>query len=81
MVVLSNDSYNKRFEDFAASPSHNKFEIEGLILIKDRNLENRRLIVDSIIKVDGIFSVNKKLVRKNIGKINKETYNNSRKYW
>jgi hypothetical protein len=32
------------------------------------------LIIDSTIKVDRIFSVSKKLVKMNIGRINKDTF-------
>jgi hypothetical protein len=42
-------------------------------------MESGRLIVESSIKTDRIFSVSKKLVRMNVGRINKETYNKVKK--
>ena len=74
-LVLSNDSYNKKFEDFIAVPlTTNLKSRDYSLLITDKNLEHGRLIVDSNIKVDRIFSASKRLVRANIGKINKETH-------
>ena len=74
-LVVSNDLYNKKFEDFIAVPlTTNLKSRDHSILITDKNLERGRLIVDSNIKTDKIFSVSKKLVRANIGKVNKETH-------
>jgi hypothetical protein len=42
------------------------------ILLTNRELESGNLVADSKIKVDRIFSVNKRLVRMNIGKVNKQ---------
>lgn len=78
-LVLSNDRYNRKFEDFIAIPlTTNLKSREYSILITNKNLESGRLIVDSNAKIDRIFSVSKKLVKVNIGKINKETHNRIR---
>jgi hypothetical protein len=42
------------------------------ILLTNRELESGNLVADSKIKVDRIFSVNKRLVRMNIEKVNKQ---------
>ncbi len=80
VLVLSNDECNKKFEDFVVVPlTTNLRSRDYSVLITERNLEKGRLIVDSNIKVDRIFSVSKKLVRANIGKINMETHNKVRR--
>ena len=44
------------------------------MLITNTNLDKGNLIVDSRVNVDRIFSVDKKLVKMNIGKIDKQTF-------
>lgn len=75
VLVLSNDKYNRKFEDFIAVPlTTNVKSRDYSVLITNKNLERGRLIIDSNAKIDRIFSINKNLVRMNIGKINKDTY-------
>jgi mRNA-degrading endonuclease toxin of MazEF toxin-antitoxin module len=79
-LVLSNNGYNRKFEDFIAVPLTTNLSLrEYSIVVTNNNLENGRLIIDSSIKVDRIFSVSKKLVRMNIGRIDKETHNKIKK--
>ena len=79
-LVLSNNEYNKKFDDFIAVPlTTNLRSREHTVLATNKDLESGRLIVESNIKIDRIFSVSKKLVRMNIGRINKETHNKVRK--
>jgi mRNA interferase MazF len=79
-LVLSNNEYNRKFEDFIAVPlTTNLKSREYAVLVTSKDLESGRLVVDSNIKIDRIFSVSKKLVRMNIGRINKETYNKIKK--
>lgn len=79
-MVLSNDKYNGKFEDFIAVPlTTNLKSREYTVLVTNKDLESGKLIVDSNIKIDRIFSVSKKLVRMNIGRINKETFNKIKK--
>jgi len=74
-IVLSNDQYNSRFEDFIAVPlTSNRQLRDYTILITSNELEAGRLIVESNVKVDRIFSVSKKLVRMKIGRLKQETY-------
>ena len=44
------------------------------MIITNDNLERGNLIVDSMVKINKLFSVEKKLVKKNIRKINKKTF-------
>ena len=79
-LVLSNNEYNRKFEDFIAVPLTTNLKLrEYTILVTNKDLESGKLIVDSNIKIDRIFSVSKNLVRMNIGRINKETYNKIKK--
>jgi mRNA interferase MazF len=80
VLVLSNDKYNRKFEDFIAIPlTTNVKSREYSVLVTNKNLERGRLIIDSNVKIDRIFSINKNLVRMNIGKINKDTYTRIKK--
>ncbi len=80
VLVLSNDKYNRKFEDFIAIPlTTNVKSREYSVLITNKNLERGRLIIDSNVKIDRIFSINKNLVRMNIGRINKDTYTRIKK--
>lgn len=80
VLVLSNDKYNRKFEDFIAIPLTTNVKSRGYsVLITNKNLERGRLIVDSNVKIDKIFSMSKNLVRMNIGRINKDTYTKIKK--
>ena len=73
-LVLFNNQYNRKFEDFiAVQLTTNLKSKEYTVLVTNKDLESGKLIVDSNIKIDRIFSVSKKLVRMNICRINKET--------
>lgn len=79
-LVLSNNEYNRKFKDFIAVPLTTNLKLrEYAVLVTNKDLESGRLIVDSNIKIDRIFSVSKKLIRMNIGRINKEIYNKIKK--
>jgi mRNA interferase MazF len=79
-LVLSNDKYNNKFEDFIAIPLTTNIKLrEYSILITNKNMEKGKLVVDSIVKVDRIFSVSKKLIKMNIGRINNDTYDGIKK--
>jgi len=70
-LVLSNNSYNLKSEDFIAVAITSNLKIRGhSIFLTNDDLEKGRLVVDSKIKSDKIFSANKKLVRIIIGKVN-----------
>lgn len=75
VIVISNDSYNKKSEDMIVVTMTSNLKLyEYAILVTNKNLETGKLITDSKVKVDRIFSVSQKLVRMKIGKINKKTY-------
>lgn len=79
-VVISTDSYNRKFEDMIVVPMTTNLVLrEFAVLITNKDLESGRLIKDSKIKVDRIFSVNQKLVKMKIGKVNKEVHEKVKK--
>ncbi len=69
-VVLSNDKYNRNSEDFVAVPLTSNLRLRDYaIRITSNELESGKLIVDSKVKADRIFSVSQRLVRMKIGRI------------
>ena len=75
MIVISNDVYNNKFKDFIAIPLTSNLTLrEYTIKITNKELESGNLKVESLAKIDKIFSVEKKLVTKNIGRIKKDVY-------
>ncbi len=73
VIIVSNDKYNKKFRDMLVAPlTSNLTETDYDIMITNQNLEEGDLIVDSRAKIHRIFSVEQKLIRVNIGRINKK---------
>jgi mRNA interferase MazF len=74
-IIISNDNYNKKFEDIIVVPLTSNLKIRDYsILLTNKDLEKGKIITESKIKADKIFSINKKLVRLIIGKISKEKF-------
>ena len=72
-IVLSNDKYNGRSEDFVAVPLTSNLRLRDYaMLITNNELESGGLIVDSKAKVDRVCSVSQRLVRTKIGRIRSE---------
>jgi len=75
VIILSNNKYNKNSGDVIVIPlTSNLKKTDHDILITNKNLEKGNLIVSSRVKIDRIFSVDKKLVKMNIGKIDGKTF-------
>jgi len=69
-IIVSNTAYNQNSGDVLAVPLTTNLEIrEYAFLITSQDLEKGELIRESKVKVDKIFSVEKKLVKLKIGKI------------
>ncbi len=69
-VVLSNDEHNAKFEDFIAVPMTSNLKTkEHSLLLKNDDLETGKLVIDSRIRCDKVFSASKKLVRMKIGSV------------
>lgn len=70
-IVVSNDEYNSKFDDIIAVPLTTNLKFRDYaFVITGRDLEWGELIKESNVKVDRIFSVDKKLVRLAIGRVN-----------
>jgi len=74
-IVISNNEYNRNSDDIIAVPLTSNLKIRDYaLLITNRDLERGRLIMDSNVKVDRIFSVDKKLVRLTIGRVSRKVH-------
>ena len=74
VIVLSNNRYNKKSNNAIVVPlTSNLKQTDHYTLITTDDLEKGYLVTDSMAKVDRIFSIDKQLVRTNIGRINKPT--------
>ncbi len=74
-IVLSNDRYNQRSEDFVAVPLTSNLKVRDYaILITNDEMESGNLIVRSKVKVDRVFSVSQRLVRMKIGRVKSEAH-------
>ena len=74
-IVLSNNKYNHRSENFVAVPLTSNLRLKDYaILIRNKELESSKLIVDSKVKVDRIFSVSQRLVRMKIGRVRADVH-------
>ncbi len=75
VIILSNDKYNKKSRDVVVIPlTSNPTKTNYDLIITNKSMEEGNLIVDSRAKINRIFSVEKKLIKMNIGKINKKTF-------
>ncbi len=79
-IVLSNNPYNKKSEDIVVVPLTTNLRMEKYdMLLTNQELEIGNLVADTKIKIDMIFSVNKKLVRMSIGRVNKQVFEKIKK--
>ena len=75
VIVLSNDDYNSRFRDFIAVPLTSNLKLRDYtIRLTQKDLEQGRLITESKVKVDRIFSVSNDLVKMKIGRVKKQAH-------
>jgi len=75
VLVLSNDTFNKKTQDLVvcAITSQLKRKQYG-VRITNKDLEDGKLLKDSLIKLTNIATINKGIVIKKIGRINEETF-------
>lgn len=75
VLVLSNDAYNKAGEDIlVCAITSNLKPAKYSVIIDKNNLESGNLYDKSSIKVDSILKISKNLVIKDIGVLNKTTF-------
>ena len=74
--VISNDLFNRKSDDCILVPLTTIIKDEPYsIIINQRELEEGKLLKQSRIRIDKIFSIEKGLIKIKIGRINKETFN------
>jgi len=74
-LVISNDFYNKKFEDCIMVPLTSVLKEEPFSIILTQNdLAAGKLMKTSRIKVDKVFSVKKSLISRKIGIINQKIF-------
>ena len=73
-IIVSNDNFNKRCEDCVMVPLTTiiKDEPFSLIITQD-NLESGKLLKQSRIRIDKIFTIKKDIIIMKIGKVNDKT--------
>lgn len=74
VLILSTNNYNNQAEDvITCGITSNLKDQNYSVFINNENLENGELPTASRIKVDKLFTLNKAIIKKSIGTINKET--------
>lgn len=72
-VVISNNGYNREFEDMIVVPVTSNLSFRRFIVqLSNNRMEAGHLIADSVVKVDRVLSVKQNLAIKSIGKVKKE---------
>ena len=75
VLVLSNNIYNKFGSDVVVCAITSNLKINNYTgVIDERDLQNGRLYEKSAIKVDSLLKINKSLIIKCIGVLNKATF-------
>ncbi len=70
-LVVSNDNFNRMCPDCIAVPLTSAPKEEGFsFLLEQKDLKSGKLVKSSRVRIDKIFSVEKRLVRMKIGIIN-----------
>ena len=73
-IIVSNDNFNKRGEDCVMVPLTTLIKDEPFsLMLNQDNLESGKLLKQSRIRIDKIFTIRKGLIIMKIGKINDKT--------
>ena len=74
-IIISNDEYNKKSIDHIMLPLTSILRKDPFsITINQRNLSDGKLIKTSRIKIDKIFTIEKKLILTKIGTLKEDTF-------
>ena len=77
VIVISNDEFNKHSEDIIViGVTSNILKDKYTITLTNNNLEEGKLSTNCVIKTENILKLDKMLIIKKIGKINKDTLKN-----
>ena len=73
-IIVSNDNFNKRCEDCVMVPLTTLIKDEPFSLIVNQDsLESGKLLKQSRVRIDKIFTIKKSVIIMQIGKINDKT--------
>lgn len=74
-IIVSNNRYNRRSDDVVAVPlTSNPGPSEYSVPVKSRDMESGELVMDSNARIDEIFNVEKRIIAKRIGKVDRKTH-------
>ena len=74
-LIVSNDSFNKRSDDCIMVPLTTVIgDTPYSIIIDQEDMSSGRLLKPSMVKIDKVFTVEKKLVVMKIGSVNDATF-------
>ena len=74
VIVISNNEFNKYSDDvIVIGVTSNILKDKYTINLTNKNLDEGKLFTDCVIKVENLLRLDKELIVKKIGKINKET--------
>ena len=75
VLIISNDMFNKKSEDLLVCAITSTIKREGTsIVIEQKNIESGMLHHTCCIKIENILKINKRLILKKIGVLNKATF-------
>ncbi len=73
-IIISNDNFNKRSEDCVMVPLTTIIKDEPFsLIINQDNLESGKLLKQSRVRIDKLFTIKKSLIMMKIGKVNEKT--------
>ena len=77
VIVISNNEFNKYSEDIIViGVTSNVLKEKYTINLTNKNLDEGKLFTNCYIRIENILKLDKELIIKKIGKINKETLKN-----
>lgn len=74
VLILSKTDYNGSDDIITCGITSNLKDAEHSVIIDNKNLSEGQIPITSRIKVDKLFTLEKSLVRKIIGRINNQTF-------
>ena len=73
LLILSNNKYNSKTEDLiTCGITSNPRDTEFSVIISNTDLISGQIPLESRIKVDKLFTLNQKIIKKKIGMVKKE---------
>ncbi|MBM2852453.1 MAG: putative transcriptional modulator of MazE/toxin, MazF [Candidatus Nitrosotenuis sp.] len=76
-IVMPNNNYNKKFHDFIAIPlTSNPNTRKHTVVITNKEMIAGSLPMDSVAKVDKVFSLEQKLIVRIFGQLRQDVFDN-----